>query len=146
MVVTYYSKFFRTGADRHNGILMHLPLLVAEKSTPSFGKPIIFTSLEVYKSIKSSENQLKVYLPKFGKFLEKNIWSVMVKVVVQVLITQCCLSVEVLQILLLIKRVFHILPLLIQVYYTLYILYLATWRSAVCCSEKQNLATHLLSF
>ena len=60
MVVTYYSKFFRTGADRHNGILMHLPLLVAEKSTPSFGKPIIFTLLEVYKSIKSSANQLKV--------------------------------------------------------------------------------------
>ena len=30
MVVTYYIKLFLTGADRHNGILMSLLLLVAE--------------------------------------------------------------------------------------------------------------------
>ena len=30
MVVSYYIKSFRTGADRHNGILMCLLLLVAE--------------------------------------------------------------------------------------------------------------------
>ena len=30
MVVTYYIKLFRTEADRHNGILMSLILLVAE--------------------------------------------------------------------------------------------------------------------
>ena len=30
MVVTYYTKTFRTGTDRHNGILMSLLLLVAE--------------------------------------------------------------------------------------------------------------------
>ena len=30
MVVTYYIKLFRTGADRHNGILMSLLHLVAE--------------------------------------------------------------------------------------------------------------------
>ena len=30
MVVTYYIKLFRTGTDRHNGILMSLLLLVAE--------------------------------------------------------------------------------------------------------------------
>ena len=30
MVVTYYIKLFRTGADRHNGILMSLSLLIAE--------------------------------------------------------------------------------------------------------------------
>ena len=30
MVVTYYIKLFRTRADRHNGILMSLLLLVAE--------------------------------------------------------------------------------------------------------------------
>ena len=30
MVVTYYIKHFRTGADRHNRILMSLLLLVAE--------------------------------------------------------------------------------------------------------------------
>ena len=29
-VVTYYNKFFRTWADRHNGILMSLLLLAAE--------------------------------------------------------------------------------------------------------------------
>ena len=32
MVVTYYIKFFRIGADRRNGILMSLLLLVAEKT------------------------------------------------------------------------------------------------------------------
>ena len=30
MVVTYYIKLFRTGADKHNVILMSLLLLVAE--------------------------------------------------------------------------------------------------------------------
>ena len=30
MVVTYYIKLFRNGADRHNGILMSLLLLGAE--------------------------------------------------------------------------------------------------------------------
>ena len=30
MVVTYYIKLFHAGADRHNGILMSLLLLVAE--------------------------------------------------------------------------------------------------------------------
>ena len=30
MVVTYYIKLFRTGANRYNGILMSLLLLVAE--------------------------------------------------------------------------------------------------------------------
>ena len=30
MVVTYYIKVFRTGADRHNNILMSFLLLVAE--------------------------------------------------------------------------------------------------------------------
>ena len=30
MVVTYYIKLFRTGADRRNGVLMSLLLLVAE--------------------------------------------------------------------------------------------------------------------
>ena len=30
MAVTYYIKLFRTGTDRHNGILMSLLLLVVE--------------------------------------------------------------------------------------------------------------------
>ena len=33
MVVTYYIKLFRVGADRHNGILMSLLLLAAETIT-----------------------------------------------------------------------------------------------------------------
>ena len=42
MVVSYYIKLFRTGADRRNGILMSLLLLVAEttkiQELPPFGK------------------------------------------------------------------------------------------------------------
>ena len=36
MVVTYYIKLFRTGADRYKGILMSLLLLVAETTTICF--------------------------------------------------------------------------------------------------------------
>ena len=35
MVVTYYIKRFRTGADRYNSILMSLLLLVAETTSMS---------------------------------------------------------------------------------------------------------------
>ena len=35
MVVTYYIKLFRTGADRHNGVLISLLLLVAETTNTS---------------------------------------------------------------------------------------------------------------
>ena len=35
MVVTYYTKLFPMGADRLNGILMSLLLLVAETKTVS---------------------------------------------------------------------------------------------------------------
>ena len=48
-VVTYDIKLFRTGADRHNGILMSLVLLVAEtkkKKKDQYCKDInIYTSL-----------------------------------------------------------------------------------------------------
>ena len=36
MVVTYYIKLFRTRADRHNGILMSLLLLVSETINTQF--------------------------------------------------------------------------------------------------------------
>ena len=36
MVVTYYIIFFRTRADRHNGILMSLLLLVSETINTQF--------------------------------------------------------------------------------------------------------------
>ena len=38
MVVTYYIKLFRTGADRHNGILMSLLLVIAETKINIFNK------------------------------------------------------------------------------------------------------------
>ena len=37
MVVTYYIKLIRTGADKHNGILMSLFLLVAETKMSFLG-------------------------------------------------------------------------------------------------------------
>ena len=36
MVLTYYIKLFLTGADRHNGILMSLLVLVAEAISLSY--------------------------------------------------------------------------------------------------------------
>ena len=38
MVVTYFIKLFRKGADRHNGILIYLLLLVAETITKVISK------------------------------------------------------------------------------------------------------------
>ena len=51
MVVTYYIKLFRTGADRHNGILMSLLLLVAETKRDIFCVQFILigNSLELYE-------------------------------------------------------------------------------------------------
>ena len=52
MVITYYIKLFRTGADRHNGILMSLLLLVAEAiinqgsenwTTQKWGQPKLYS-------------------------------------------------------------------------------------------------------
>ena len=50
MVVTYYIKLFRTRADRHNGILMSLLLLVSET---------INTQFEI---LERSERDIKKYL------------------------------------------------------------------------------------
>ena len=44
MVITYYIKLFRTGADRHNGILMSL-LLVAETTNYRLAKQNLDTAL-----------------------------------------------------------------------------------------------------
>ena len=46
MVVTYYVNLFYSGADRHNGILMSLLLLVAETI-----KTMKITSYVVFSSI-----------------------------------------------------------------------------------------------
>ena len=51
MVFTYYIKLSRTGADRHNGILMSLLLLVAETN-------IMFVREEKEVSDKPWQNML----------------------------------------------------------------------------------------
>ena len=45
MVVTYYVKLFRTGADRRNGILMSLLLLVAETIRKTWKKSPTYLAL-----------------------------------------------------------------------------------------------------
>ena len=40
MVVTYYIKFFRTGDERHNGILMSLFLLVVETMSSRYNQSL----------------------------------------------------------------------------------------------------------
>ena len=45
MVVTYYVKLFRTGADRRNGILMSLLLLVAEAIRKTWKKSPTYLAL-----------------------------------------------------------------------------------------------------
>ena len=44
MIVTYYIKLFRTGAERHNGILMFLLLLIAETITLEHLANILYDS------------------------------------------------------------------------------------------------------
>ena len=74
-VVTYYIKLFRTGADRHNGILMSLLLLVAETNSnhhyfnflfkiPSLKMSLIFSYLSSIYGLAP--------LKRFG--LTKRIW------------------------------------------------------------------------
>ena len=49
MAVTYYIKLFRTGADRHNDILMSVLLLVAE--TTSYVAPLEFTFANLFEFV-----------------------------------------------------------------------------------------------
>ena len=51
MVDTYYIKFFRTGSDRHNGILMSLLLLVAETITLNSQYYIVYVMFLFNKNI-----------------------------------------------------------------------------------------------
>ena len=46
VIVTYYIKLFRTGADRRNGILMPLLVLVAEIIKTSMTSMTSFKSLD----------------------------------------------------------------------------------------------------
>ena len=47
MVVTYYIKFFRTAAEKHNGILISLLLLVAETIIVDFVFVLIIKTITV---------------------------------------------------------------------------------------------------
>ena len=58
MVVTFYIKLFHTGADRCNGILMSLLLLVAETIMLKMLKYLICLS---FLSLFSPENHLQAY-------------------------------------------------------------------------------------
>ena len=63
MVVTYYIKLFRTEADRHNGILMSLPLLVAETIIDKFSNDISFYQKDKYLIVHSSDINACEYVP-----------------------------------------------------------------------------------
>ena len=56
MVVTCYIKLFRSGADRHNGILMLLLLLLAETIKQEVGNDL---SVWVLLTSRLKENQNK---------------------------------------------------------------------------------------
>ena len=56
MVVTSYIKLFRSGADRHNGILMLLLLLLAETIKQEVGNDL---SVCVLLTSRLKENQNK---------------------------------------------------------------------------------------
>ena len=68
MVVTYYIKLFRTGADRHNGIVISLLFLVAE--TISKGKSKIYSSEKLtFSKVWFSQRE---NLKKCSRFEEQN--------------------------------------------------------------------------
>ena len=56
MVVTYHIELFRMGADRHNGILVSLLLLVAET----------INSLKRKKSGQSKDNVVIIFMNSFN--------------------------------------------------------------------------------
>ena len=76
MVVSYYIKLFRTGADRHNGILMSLLLLVAETKTVKYNswvKQICYTkkhNLILWKYLR------KNFLLNLSLYIKNNVLSV----------------------------------------------------------------------
>ena len=68
MVVTYYIRLFRTGADRHNGILMSLFLLVAETIRSLFLWINMFTiALSFLRSAAISNATRKVFIGHYSK-------------------------------------------------------------------------------
>ena len=71
MVVTYYIKFFRTGTDRRNGILMYLLLLVVEKIIFLLSNPLKFSKISYLTSLaKASSAEFRVYLSSLALLVE----------------------------------------------------------------------------
>ena len=70
MVVTYYIKLFRTGADRHNGILMSL-VLVAEIITEGMDSFRIFVRNYTFRLKNNQSSHCSFKDKPNGKFSEQ---------------------------------------------------------------------------
>ena len=76
MVITYYIKLFRTGADRHNGILMSLLLLVTETKRISMLTGLKVLSLaNVYSTDQNLMQQKDPMKLNFDRLVEMQIWN-----------------------------------------------------------------------
>ena len=76
MVITYYIKLFRTGADRHNGILMSLLLLVTETKRISMLTGLKVLSLaNVYSTDQNIMQQKDPMKLNFDRLVEMQIWN-----------------------------------------------------------------------
>ena len=90
LVVTYYIKLFRTGADRHNGILMSLLLLVAETASVHFKLcSFILVYLTrascsgptLYQSFKTSFQMILYGMIKSSKLLDRGISNILFQII-----------------------------------------------------------------
>ena len=76
MVITYYIKLFRTGADRHNGILMSLLLLATETKRISMLTGLKVLSLaNVYSTDQNIMQQKDPMKLNFDRLVEMQIWN-----------------------------------------------------------------------
>ena len=76
MVIAYYIKLFRTGADRHNGILMSLLLLVTETKRISMLTGLKVLSLaNVYSTDQNIMQQKDPMKLNFDRLVEMQIWN-----------------------------------------------------------------------
>ena len=76
MVITYYIKLFRTGADRHNGILMSLLLLATETKRISMLTGLKVLSLaNVYSTDQNIMQQNDPMKLNFDCLVEMQIWN-----------------------------------------------------------------------
>ena len=86
MVVTYYIKLFRTGADRHNGILMSHLLLVAETKMDVMSC-WLFLIMLIGFLITKERILVKTYLPKVNSSILQKMLFVLMVVLVEPTVT-----------------------------------------------------------